>query len=77
MSVSISHDQGGDAGKLRMQADAHAADVLYLPAFERRDLQSCRLRRGVHVVVSFWADRNQMPPLLTVNHWQHCLSNTE
>ena len=38
VSASISSDQGGDVGKHRMQADAHAADVLYLPAFEERDL---------------------------------------
>ena len=63
VSLSSLHERGSDAGKRNMQAEDDTRRMLYLPIVEEIYLSSRNLRAHVHVVVSWSADRHEMPPL--------------
>jgi hypothetical protein len=63
VSLSSLHERGSDEGKRNMQAEDHASRMLYLPIVEETYLSSRTSRAHDHVVVSWSADRHEMPPL--------------
>ena len=63
VSLSSLHERGSDEGKHNMQAEDDTRRMLYLPIAEETYLSSRTSRAHVHVVVSWSADRHEMPPL--------------
>ena len=63
VSLSSLHERGSDAGKHNMQAEDHTCRMLYLPFVKESYLSSRTSRAQVHVVVSWSADKHEMPPL--------------
>ena len=63
VSLSSLHERGSDGGKCNIKTEDHASRMLYLPFVEELYLSSHNLRAHVHVVVSWSADRHEMPPL--------------
>ena len=66
VSLSSLHERGSDEGKrCKMQAEPedHTSRMLYLPIVEEPYLSSRTSRAHDHVVVSWSADRHEMPPL--------------
>ena len=63
VSLSSLHERGSDEGKHNMQAEDHTSRMLYLPFVKESYLSSRTSRAHDHVVVSWSADRHEMPPL--------------
>ena len=63
VSLSSLHERGSDEGKHNMQAEDHASRMLHSPFVKESYLSSRTSRAHDHVVVSWSADRHEMPPL--------------